>query len=77
MYVVMACLIMAYIVVVYIVIAAVLSAILLNVLTMVSLHYPQSDSYESFNETAMLVFTAIFTLECVLKLVAFNPIQCS
>ena len=55
--------------------AFILGNIILNVLLLSTLHYGQPAWKDEFDDVAGYVFTAIFTIEAVLKLVALNPIQ--
>lgn len=52
-----------------------LSAVLLNaVFGLLSQFYGAPDLYESMLKYLNIVFTALFTLECVLKIIAFGPL---
>ncbi|XP_034096054.1 voltage-dependent N-type calcium channel subunit alpha-1B-like isoform X2 [Gymnodraco acuticeps] len=54
---------------------AIMSLIALNTVVLMMKCYPAPDLYESMLKYLNILFTALFTLECFLKIIAFGPLN--
>ncbi|XP_069017525.1 voltage-dependent N-type calcium channel subunit alpha-1B isoform X4 [Embiotoca jacksoni] len=54
---------------------AIMTLIALNTVVLMMKFYGAPDLYESMLKYLNIVFTSLFTLECILKIIAFNPLN--
>uniref|UniRef100_A0AAX7V4N8 Voltage-dependent N-type calcium channel subunit alpha n=1 Tax=Astatotilapia calliptera TaxID=8154 RepID=A0AAX7V4N8_ASTCA len=54
---------------------AIMTLIALNTVVLMMKFYGAPDVYESMLKYLNIVFTGLFTLECILKIIAFNPLN--
>uniref|UniRef100_A0A669D3L7 Voltage-dependent N-type calcium channel subunit alpha n=1 Tax=Oreochromis niloticus TaxID=8128 RepID=A0A669D3L7_ORENI len=54
---------------------AIMTLIALNTIVLMMKFYGAPDVYESMLKYLNIVFTGLFTLECILKIIAFNPLN--
>ncbi|XP_026195314.1 voltage-dependent N-type calcium channel subunit alpha-1B isoform X3 [Anabas testudineus] len=54
---------------------AIMTLIALNTIVLMMKFYGAPDMYESMLKYLNIVFTALFTLECILKIIAFGPLN--
>ncbi|CAG5867207.1 unnamed protein product, partial [Menidia menidia] len=54
---------------------AIMTLIALNTVVLMMKFYGAPDLYESMLKYLNIVFTGLFTLECILKIIAFNPLN--
>ncbi|XP_041825615.1 voltage-dependent N-type calcium channel subunit alpha-1B [Melanotaenia boesemani] len=54
---------------------AIMTSIALNTVVLMMKFYGAPDAYESMLKYLNIVFTGLFTLECILKIIAFNPLN--
>ncbi|XP_037835455.1 voltage-dependent N-type calcium channel subunit alpha-1B [Kryptolebias marmoratus] len=54
---------------------AIMTLIALNTVVLMMKFYDSPDAYESMLKFLNIIFTGLFTLECILKIIAFNPLN--